>query len=388
MSSSKDMFMVIEKLRRTRGTNAKVALLKQHPELKKVLRSTYSPFIHFNIAKVNRGNYLGLGLHDFNDDTNRVLIRLTQSGNSANKKAFYEHLNTLNYESVQLLIGIVEKDQRIGMGGTLINKALPGTVPEFPISLAHLYDPKKASWPCFVSPKLDGIRAMFMPGEKPVFRSRKGFILPGLDHLIAELRQYEMPLDGELIVPGKSFQDASGDLRSFAQSEEAVFNIFDTPMLNKPLIQRLDILEYRVTPSDCVQLVPHFLVNTENGAFRYYNEFRADGYEGAMLKWPDATYIGKRSHAWMKIKNEDTHDCKVIGVFEGTGKYSGMAGGLIVDFNGVPVRVGSGLTDAQRAIYYTDQDEILGRVVEVACQEVTPDGSMRHPRLKTIREDL
>lgn len=64
-----------------------------------------------------------------------------------------------------------------------------------------------------------------------------------------------------------------------------------------------------------------------------------------------------------------------------------MAGGIVIDFHGVHVRVGSGLSDVQRAIFFQDSTEIIGQTVEVACQEITPAGSMRHPRLKAIRRD-
>jgi DNA ligase-1 len=65
----------------------------------------------------------------------------------------------------------------------------------------------------------------------------------------------------------------------------------------------------------------------------------------------------------------------------------GMAGGVIVDFKGVPVRVGSGLSDSQRAFWYQDPDEIIGRTAEILYQNVTPAGSLRHPRLKGLRGD-
>ncbi len=388
MTSSNDMYNTLRLLRNIRGTNAKVDFLRKHPELRKVLRTTYSPFIHFNINKVNWSNFSGLGLHEFSADTNKVLNGLMRSGTREAKKAFYDHMNTLTHESALLLAGMVEKDLRLGMGATLINRALPDTVPEFPIALAHLYDPKKASWPSLVSPKLDGLRALFIPGEQPVIRSRKGFVIPGLDHILHDLSKYNFKLDGELTVNGKSFQDASGDLRSFAQSDDAVFNVFDIPALgDESLDHRLTVLNSAIKETSKIKLVPHYFANSESSAYNMYNSFRADGYEGAMVKWPDATYIGKRSHAWMKIKNEDTHDCKVIDVFEGTGKYAGMAGGVVVDFNGVHVRVGSGLSDAMRGIFFQDSTEIIGRTIEVACQEITPDGSMRHPRFKAIRED-
>lgn len=109
MTSSNDMYNTLRILRNTRGTNAKVDFLRKHPELRKVLRTTYSPFIHFNINKVNWSNFSGLGLHEFSADTNKVLNGLMRSGGREAKKAFYDHMNTLTHESALLLAGMVEK---------------------------------------------------------------------------------------------------------------------------------------------------------------------------------------------------------------------------------------------------------------------------------------
>jgi len=131
--------------------------------------------------------------------------------------------------------------------------------------------------------------------------------------------------------------------------------------------------------------------------------------EGAIVKPLDGTYQKKRSRSWLKMKNEETEDLRVIDAFEGEGKYVGKLGGLIVDRKGVSVRVGGGFSDAQREefwrLYKADQVrllghddiqpfeyqalgcEIIGRLIEVEFHEVTPDGSLRHPRFIRFRDD-
>lgn len=68
-----------------------------------------------------------------------------------------------------------------------------------------------------------------------------------------------------------------------------------------------------------------------------------------------------------------------------------MLGGLTVDYNGVPVRVGSGFSDQDRqvlwAIWMTDPEQLKRKMLEVSFHEVTPDGSLRHPRAKRFRPD-
>ena len=79
----------------------------------------------------------------------------------------------------------------------------------------------------------------------------------------------------------------------------------------------------------------------------------------------------------------------LIGAEEGSGKYEGILGAIIIDFNGVEVNVGGGFSDEQRVDLWKMYHEgtLVGKVVEVWFHEVTPDKSMRHPRFKWFRED-
>ena len=109
--------------------------------------------------------------------------------------------------------------------------------------------------------------------------------------------------------------------------------------------------------------------------------------EGAMFKLLDAFYEKKKGRKWMKMKACETEDLRVVGYFEGKPhtKYEGQLGGLIVDRNGVEVRVGGGFSDAQRVEYWATPP--IGRMLEVEFHEVTPDGSLRHSRFLRWRDD-
>ena len=111
------------------------------------------------------------------------------------------------------------------------------------------------------------------------------------------------------------------------------------------------------------------------------------GYEGLVIKTNNHKYQTKRSWDWMKLKIQNDEDLPVTGMFEGTGKYAGMLGGLIVTrANGVDVRVGSGFSDAERLSIWDDCDT-QSKIIEVAYHEETPDGSLRHPIFKGFRFD-
>lgn len=109
--------------------------------------------------------------------------------------------------------------------------------------------------------------------------------------------------------------------------------------------------------------------------------------EGAIVKPLDAPYEKKRSYGWLKMKAEETEDLRVTDIFVGEGKYDNNLGGLIVDREGVKVRVGGGFSDALRGDIWTHKEPAIGRLIEVEYHEVTPDGSLRHPRFVRFRDD-
>jgi DNA ligase-1 len=112
------------------------------------------------------------------------------------------------------------------------------------------------------------------------------------------------------------------------------------------------------------------------------------GWEGVVLKDIDAPYYqGKRSKAWIKLKGSETYDCPIVGFVPGKGRFDGAAGAVLVNYLGTVVAVGSGLSDELRLAINDKPQDYIGKLAEVQCQEITPNGSMRHPTLVKIRWD-
>ena len=259
----------------------------------------------------------------------------------------------------------------------------------FKCMLAKPLDVKKLSFPCLVSPKLDGIRAQYYNGE---FYTRNKNVVRGLSHLKETLSMMPKGIhfDGELMVPGMSFQQSSGLIRSFNEVPECCYYVFDLPYIDEDQSTRLAtiklILDDLKLPQ--VHLVDHNLIEGPAEILLYYKRFRDQGYEGAMVKNIHMPYVNTRSHAWMKIKEIETYDVLCVGFFEGFGRLTGTLGGIIVDLDGVKVRVGGGFSDADRDHIWGNRDTYRGRVCEIAGQERTKDGSLRHPRFITWRDDI
>jgi DNA ligase-1 len=121
----------------------------------------------------------------------------------------------------------------------------------------------------------------------------------------------------------------------------------------------------------------------------------AGGYEGIMIKDPEAVYQTKRTVAWLKQKPFIEVSLTVVGVEEGTGKNAGRLGALIVegvdDGKTIRTNVGSGLSDAQRDEIWADKAAVIGQVVEVRADAATQnqdsegEWSLRFPRFKGFR---
>ena len=217
-------------------------------------------------------------------------------------------------------------------------------------------------------------------------------------------------LDGEIM--SGSFQDLMKQIhrKSSAKANDAVLNLFDIVTLKdfeagasvRTQIERSAWLKQWFEANEAslpnVTMVAQELVNldTPEGQKRYkeINQMAIDGgYEGIMLKDPEAGYKCKRSVAWLKLKPFIEVSLEVVAVEEGTGKNVGKLGALVCegidDGKRIFVNVGSGFSDDDRAAYWAGREEILKKIVEVRADAITQnqDGtySLRFPRFLRFR---
>jgi DNA ligase-1 len=128
--------------------------------------------------------------------------------------------------------------------------------------------------------------------------------------------------------------------------------------------------------------------------FKQINQDAVDGgYEGIMIKDPEAVYECKRSVAWLKLKPFIEVSLEVVDVEEGTGRNTGRLGALVCsgedDGRRIAVNCGSGFSDDDRRIFWDNRSQLVGQVVEVRADAVTQnqDGtySLRFPRFLRFR---
>jgi DNA ligase-1 len=295
-------------------------------------------------------------------------------------------------------------------------------IPVFGCQLAHdsANHESKVTGKRFIEVKLDGVRVITIvhPDGRVNMFSRNGKELVNFPHIAEQLKfvagiggiDHVMVLDGEIM--SSSFQDLMRQVhrKSDVQSEDAVLNLFDILTLEEfeagssdtSQIRRSEILSnwhsVYETSMPNVTVVGQELVDLDitkgQARFKMINtQAVAGGYEGIMIKDPNAGYECKRSVAWLKLKPFIEVSLSVIGVEEGTGKNEGKMGAIICegedDGKLITVNVGSGFTDEHRDAYWASRNKLLGMVAEVRADAVTmnQDGtySLRFPRFKGFR---
>lgn len=247
------------------------------------------------------------------------------------------------------------------------------------------YDPKKfkggaLSW------KKDGVRAYYYPGQ-PILWSRDRKPILGMNHIIADLEQQNYPYiaDMELWQPGKEFNEISGIVRDHSPSPDMQGHIID--VVTRGFIS--DRLKCRPKPTENIFNIDNFRVTTRAQRDRLHLRFLEEGHEGSVLKSFHHLYENKRNWHWMRDVPVKSEDCKCTGVYEGNGKMQGMAGGIFIDFMGIPGKCGTmkGLDyDARRELLENAEDYI-GVYAEIQYKNLQPSGLPRQPRFKGWRYD-
>jgi DNA ligase 1 len=394
-------------------------------ELFRGFRAAYDAMITFGVKKVEpkTGNGKGLTSERFW----RIAQELSErrlTGNAALTEINVMRQDATEAEWNNWYRRILIKDMRCGTSDSTINKHADEKyhVPVFSCQLAHdgANHESKVTGQKLIEVKLDGVRVITIvyPNGQVDQYSRNGKELVNFPHVKQQLAKHAslfaepVVLDGEIM--SASFQDLMKQVhrKSDVKANDAMLNLFDMLTLREfqagvgehrqidrstTLRAWYDSIEAHMPD---VTVVGQELVDldTTAGAARFAQintDAVARGYEGIMIKDPEARYETKRSVAWLKQKPFIEVSLTVVGFEEGTGKNAGKLGALIVegvdDGKTIRTNVGSGLTDALRETIWANQAQVMGSVVEVRADAATQnqdsggEWSLRFPRFKGFR---
>jgi DNA ligase-1 len=323
---------------------------------------------------------------------------------------------------------ILIKDLRCGVSEKTVNKVAKAlkkpeySVPVFECQLSHdsANHEAKLTGKKIVERKLDGVRCLTVidyEAKTVVQYTRNGKELENFSHVTDYLSGFieefgrSFVIDGEIM--STSFQDLMKSVhrKKDADAGDAVLNVFDIiPLVEfkqgkSVMGQRrrsafLKGFENIFNDSGFIQIVPQREFNLdsmiEEIEFKdYMKAMIAEGFEGVMIKDPDAKYECKRSTAWLKMKPFIEVSLAVTAVEEGTGRNVGKLGAIVCegtdDGKRIVVNCGSGFTDEQRAEFWEAKDTLVGQVVEVRADAATQSQdseevwSLRFPRFLRFR---
>jgi DNA ligase-1 len=218
--------------------------------------------------------------------------------------------------------------------------------------LANVYDASTTHvQEYWVSEKYDGIRA-YWNGERLLTRGGNTIVAPAW--FTADWPREA--LDGELWIGRGRFERLAATVRAFTPDDNAWrqvrYMVFDLPAHPGPFGERkraLDRLAVSLV-SPWIVRTPHWRVPDHTTLMAQLDALTAAGGEGLMLHRDAAYYHALRSNDLLKLKRFLDAEAHVLGHIPGKGKYAGLLGALEVrSADGKVFRIGSGLTDRQRA---------------------------------------
>lgn len=420
-------YKILEKIKNTSSSNEKQAILEQNKNdglLQEILSFVYNPYFRSGLStkkikkKIAPTEYRLLLQPD--NSITYIFNYLKDHNTGTDQDIAHVQWYIRNYSEgcPEIVEEILTQNLKIGMTAKSINKVWNNLIPEFNVMLADKYwekiDKLEQEKPrILVTQKLDGMRCTTIKlGDKINLMSRSGQLMTGFVEIEHELR--ELP-DG--VYDGEILADLSIDnsLDLFASTVSAArtkdtkkknmtYNVFDyvkkveefvTGMFSESCAQRKQNLENILKKAHCnyIKYVEVLYDGEYNSDIidKLLNKALSLQQEGIMLNIADAPYQKKRTTDILKVKKMNTVDLFVTNVFEGKGKYKGTLGGVVVEYKGQPVGVGSGFSDIQRKMIWEHPESIVGKLIEVQYFEESKDKngkpSLRFPVFKKIRLD-
>lgn len=282
-----------------------------------------------------------------------------------------------------------------------------------PMLAATLEDVTALKFPVLASPKLDGIRCITCDG---ILLSRSLKPIPN-KHVQNTLKNLHSGLDGELMVDGKDFNGIQSDIMTEEGNPTFTFHVFDfIADPKRPFSDRVQMADFLVSGQTLlpVKIVPHYLVNTLDELMQLHTKFKADGYEGTMIRSVDGPYKYGRSTPregyLFKLKDFKTAEAIVVGFTERMHNSNeatvnelgytdrslakagmvptGMLGALQVNWNNQRFEIGTGFTEAQRIDIWNRREALKRTIVTFKYQALSKYGIPRFPVFVGFRNPL
>jgi len=430
-----------ELINKNNGSLYKLDILGKYKEdkhIERILKYVYDPNIMFNITSKNVIKRIKLyesdhknsqdmpknkytNIFDLLDDLNNRVI----TGNDAINCVISFICSITNECTVkdhsiykQLIFNIIDKNLKIRINATQINKVYKNLIILFKPALADKYDSKiitdKFDW--YISRKYDGVRCLTLIESctdtkcaDPIFYSREGKIFDTLHVLGDYIKSNICPkidgkyyLDGEICILKDNKENFTDIMKVIKRKNFQIKNpkyiVFDLiPYIDFHKGISKDKLTIRY--SNLIKFVPKKSTYVEISDQIKYNKLsllkmakisETNNWEGLMIR-KDAPYKGKRTKDMLKYKIFQDEEFKVLDAIFSKMRMINKNTGLeeeimclssvIIDYGNT--NVGSGFSQEERIYYYKHPEKIIGKYITVKYMEKTKD-SLRFPIFKHL----
>ncbi len=326
------------------------------------------------------------------------------------------------------LARILDGNLKIGAGNTFSKNT--GTIDKYPCALANVLEKVKnvdifdGNW--MVSRKLDGCRChahVDLETGTVTMISRQGKEFFTLDKVKPEVLDFlsgmvgRWVLDGEICIVNENGDEDFQGLMSLVRRkdftiEKPKYKVFDILTEDEfygreTIVRPYKSFKYRYEflqrcaeyyKGNIIDVVEQEWVTPES-LDRWTERRIAGGWEGLMLR-KDVPYEGKRTNNLLKLKPMQDGEYTVTSIIEGDLTYNTPSGSetihgvsaLTIEHKGNIVKVGSGMSRAQREEWVRNPSLIIGKTITVQYFEETVskdtgEYSLRFPVLKFVYED-
>jgi ATP-dependent DNA ligase len=277
--------------------------------------------------------------------------------------------------------------------------------------LADRWDPETKikrkidiNFPCFVQPKLDGVRCLtYIKNEEVVNQSRQLKYFNNLSHINDELKTIlkdnsNIVFDGELYNHNISFNQIAGivkkeklkneDHEKLKEIEYHIYDCFFQDDKNVLFKDRNIFLEnLKNNKWKYVKIVSTEICKTKEDVVNtFHKKFFLNKYEGVILRNIESIYEFRRTKNLQKFKIFSDDEFEIINFKEGTGhdKNTVIWKCKTKDNKEFDVRpIG---TVKERSELLKNADKNIGKMLTVTYQELSEFGVPRFPVGKHIRD--
>lgn len=258
----------------------------------------------------------------------------------------------------------------------------------------YLKQGHRIKYPCFGSPKLDGVRCLAIRHHNQVeLKSRGGkeYSVPHIQDQLFPIMKVGDVWDGELYIHGKYLEEIVSAVKKYndltPNIEFIIFDMVKDESYEHRLISMQALRRYTLScvEAPSIDVIEFCEIQDENHMKQKHKEYVARGYEGVMLRNHGGKYeSGKRSADLQKYKEMIEDDFLITGVTEDR---NGNAVFIVYDrtANSEFNVVGGDFESRQRAVKHPE--EFIGKWANIAFQTRYKDSKLpQFPVIRTIRE--